>query len=59
MLKKQSNPVRIFGGVGALKFQSSQTLFALVAPENELIRETLVRFYNGIMDDETERLHGE
>lgn len=59
MLKKQSNPVGIFGRVDAMKFQSSLTLFALVAPENELFRETLKRFYNGKMDDETERLQGE
>ena len=55
----ESNPARIFGRVDAMKFQSSLTLFALVAPENELFRETLERFYNGKMDDETERLHGE
>ena len=55
----ESNPVGIFGRVDAMKFQSSLTLFALVAPENELFRETLKRFYNGKMDDETERLHGE
>jgi uncharacterized protein (DUF1810 family) len=48
--RKQS--VGIFGRVDAMKFQSSLTLFALVAPENELFRETLERFYNGKMDDE-------
>lgn len=52
----ESNPVRIFGGVDAMKFQSSLTLFALVAPENELFRKALERFYNGVMDYETERL---
>ncbi len=55
----KSNPVRIFGGVDAMKFQSFLTLFALVAPENELFRKALERFYGGVMDYETERLFGE
>jgi len=55
----ESNPVRIFGGVDAMKFQSCLTLFALVAPENELFRKALDKFYQGIMDYETERLFGE
>lgn len=52
----ESNPVRIFGGVDAMKFQSSLTLFALVAPQNELFLKALDKFYQGIMDYETERL---
>lgn len=52
----ESNPVRIFGGVDALKFHSCLTLFALAAPENDLFRKALERFYNGEMDVVTERL---
>lgn len=46
----------IFGGVDAMKFYSCLTLFALVAPENELFKTALERFYNGEMDVVTERL---
>lgn len=52
----ESNPVRIFGGVDAMKFHSCLTLFALAAPENDLFRKALERFYNGEMDVVTERL---
>ena len=52
----ESNPVRIFGGVDALKFHSCLTLFATIAPQNELFKTALERFYNGEMDVVTERL---
>jgi len=55
----EGNPARIFGGVDAMKFQSCLTLFASVAPHNELFRKSLERFYNGVMDYKTERLLGE
>jgi uncharacterized protein (DUF1810 family) len=53
-----SNPVRIFGEEDALKFHSCLTLFALVAPENELFRVALDKFFQGIMDYETENIIG-
>jgi len=50
------NPVRIFGGVDAMKFQSCLTLFAWVEPENPLFRQALERFYQGVLDSKTEKL---
>ena len=43
----------ILGYPDNLKFRSSITLFALVAPENSLFREALRKYFDGKMDDRT------
>jgi uncharacterized protein (DUF1810 family) len=45
----------ILGGIDALKVRSSMTLFARAAPEDEVFRAVLDRFYGGEADPETER----
>lgn len=50
-----NNPVRIFGEVDAQKFHSSLTLFAMVEPENELLRAALAQFF-GTTNFETEQI---
>jgi uncharacterized protein (DUF1810 family) len=46
----------ILGGIDAIKVRSSMTLFARAAPEEQLFRSVLDRFYAGEPDPETERL---
>ena len=46
----------ILGDVDAVKLRSSMTLFARAAPEEELFRQVLDRYYAGAADGETERL---
>ena len=53
---KTNNTVRIFGEIDSLKFHSSLTLFILADPENELFKETLEKYYQGITDFETENI---
>ena len=53
-----NNPVRIFGNVDALKFHSCLTLFVFIESENMLFRKALDKFYQGIMDYETENIIG-
>jgi uncharacterized protein (DUF1810 family) len=43
----------IFGSPDDLKFRSSMTLFALAAPDEDLFRTALDRFYGGAMDPAT------
>ena len=45
----------ILGGIDAMKVRSSMTLFHRAAPEEELFRDALARFYEGEADPETER----
>jgi uncharacterized protein (DUF1810 family) len=45
----------VLGGIDALKLRSSMTLFARAAPDEELFRAVLDRFYGGEADPETER----
>ena len=40
----------IFGEPDDLKFRSSMTLFALVAPENKVFRDALQKYFGGEMD---------
>jgi uncharacterized protein (DUF1810 family) len=53
---KTNNPVLIFGHPDYLKFHSSLTLFLLAEPENNLFKEAIVKYYQGITDFETENL---
>ena len=43
----------ILGGIDALKFRSSLTLFAAVADEPALFAEALDAFYDGVRDERT------
>ena len=43
----------IFGGVDSLKFRSSMTLFAHVAPPNSVFAVTLRKYFDGRADPET------
>jgi uncharacterized protein (DUF1810 family) len=45
----------ILGGVDALKLHSSMTLFARAAPGEPLFRQVLDRYYDGELDEATER----
>lgn len=45
----------IFGGIDALKFRSSMTLFAAVAPPGSVFAEALNKFYGGEPDSATLR----
>jgi uncharacterized protein (DUF1810 family) len=45
----------ILGGIDAIKVRSSMTLFHRAAPEEQLFRDALGRFYGGEADEETER----
>jgi len=49
----------VFGGVDALKFRSSLTLFARVSPEGSVYARALTRFFAGQPDAVTLRLLGE
>jgi uncharacterized protein (DUF1810 family) len=46
----------IFGGVDALKLRSSMTLFLAAAPDEEVFRRVLDRFFDGLADPVTERI---
>jgi uncharacterized protein (DUF1810 family) len=45
----------ILGGIDALKLHSSMTLFARAAPSEALFRQVLDRYYDGELDEATER----
>lgn len=45
----------ILGEVDATKLRSSMTLFAHAAPDEPLFRQVLDKYYDGELDDETER----
>ena len=51
-----ADPQTIFGGIDAMKLQSSMTLFHLAAPEEAAFAAVLARHYGGQLDPETERL---
>jgi uncharacterized protein (DUF1810 family) len=60
LLQGDRSAQEILGEVDAVKLRSSMTLFASAAPEEQLFRDVLDRFYNGDPDRETERrLNGE
>jgi uncharacterized protein (DUF1810 family) len=43
----------IFGSVDAMKLRSSMTLFARAAPESQLFRAVLGRYFGGLADEAT------
>ena len=46
----------VFGPVDAMKLRSSMTLFARAAPEDQLFRDVLERYFGGVADDATDAL---
>lgn len=50
---KQRSIAEIFGHPDDLKFHSSMTLFAQVAPDDSLFHRALERYFHGIQDDWT------
>jgi uncharacterized protein (DUF1810 family) len=47
----------ILGGIDAMKFRSSMTLFAKVAEDASVFEEALAKYYGGVLDEATmERL---
>lgn len=46
----------IFGATDAMKLRSSMTLFARAAPDNPLFQGVLDLYFDGILDDRTDRL---
>lgn len=43
----------IFGPVDSFKFRSSMTLFAMAAPDNQIFRQALDKYYGGEDDPKT------
>ena len=50
-----SNAEEIFGAIDAPKLRSSMTLFARAAPGEPLFERVLERYFDGILDEETDR----
>lgn len=48
----------IFGSIDAMKVRSSMTLFARAAPDEDLFREVLERYFGGRPDPRTDELLG-
>jgi uncharacterized protein (DUF1810 family) len=46
----------IFGSTDATKLRSSMTLFARAAPDEPLFQRVLDRYFDGIADEQTDRL---
>jgi uncharacterized protein (DUF1810 family) len=44
---------QILGGIDAIKFRSSMTLFVKAAEDNEAFQRALKKYYNGAMDELT------
>jgi uncharacterized protein (DUF1810 family) len=44
----------VLGPVDAMKLRSSMTLFARAAPESQLFREVLDRYFDGVADEATD-----
>lgn len=40
----------IFGGIDSVKFRSSMTLFSVVAPERQLFKQALEKYFSGKVD---------
>jgi uncharacterized protein (DUF1810 family) len=51
-----SSAERIFGGIDAMKFRSSLTLFARAAPDDPTFTAALDAFYGGEADDRTDQI---
>lgn len=52
------DPVKILGGIDAVKMRSSMTLFAAADPEGSIYRQVLDRIYGSEPDPLTQRLLG-
>lgn len=48
-----TDPVLIFGPLDAMKLRSSMTLFAQAAPDPQVFRAVLDRFFAGVADEST------
>lgn len=57
LLQREETALQIFGGIDALKVQSSMTLFDLVAPQ-DIFAEVLDKFYGGERCQKTLELLG-
>lgn len=53
LLEQESNDPQTIFGNKAVKFQASMTLFSAAAPENQLFKHILDKFFNGQMDEKT------
>jgi uncharacterized protein (DUF1810 family) len=51
-------PTSILGGIDAVKFRSSLTLFAMADPDEPLFQRALDAFYGGVHDPQTLALLG-
>lgn len=49
----ESDPVRILGGIDAMKLCSSMTLFHVACPEKQVFMDVLLKFYDGKTDEKT------
>ena len=57
LLELEANdPLRVMGSPDDLKMHSSMTLFAIAAPEYDVFRKVLDKFYGGRMDQNTLRI---
>ena len=52
----ESDPVRVLGGIDAMKLRSSMTLFARAAPDTAVFTGVLAKFFGGAYDDATDAL---
>lgn len=53
---EENNPLKVMGPPDDLKLRSSMTLFAIAAPEYDVFRKVLDKFYHGEMDRNTLRI---
>lgn len=56
MAGSNANVHEIFGSPDDLKFRSCMTLFSLIAPEEPVFKQALVRFFDGKPDEATLKL---
>jgi uncharacterized protein (DUF1810 family) len=49
----ESDPVRVFGSVDAMKLHSSMTLFARAAPDEPVFASVLEQYFDGVPDQNT------
>lgn len=50
---EESDPVKVMGGIDALKLKSSMTLFAAVSEKGSVFHRVLDKFFGGETDGET------
>jgi uncharacterized protein (DUF1810 family) len=56
LLLKEPSADIILGEIDAMKLRSSMTLFAAAAPDEEVFRDVLRRYFQGLPDDFTLRI---